>query len=235
MNFLGPWLPRFLSILCLCQLVATGLDGSWVQDARARWLGRFAFSLVGIATLSVMMSWLAFRFYKLPLPLGRTGIFLVPLCTLIAGIIAAVPARSVVSRWLSRGLMAVFACLALYSVLCLRLSYFKEYEWDADVKDVYSVMARLNHAYGVTDAGVTGLYVTVLNYYRVLSARETFPKFELETPELSVGRSIYVMDGVLWREFIDKEKLVVVYRGKFSDVVVAVKPHGPIPPTMIEP
>jgi hypothetical protein len=235
MNFLRPRLLPLLVILCFCQLVVTRLDDSWLQDDRARWLGRFGAALAGVATLSVIISWLAFRLYSLPLPLGRTGIFLVPLCTLLAGIIAAAPARSVGSQGLGRGLTAVFICLALHCLLCLRLSYFKEYEWDADVKDVYSVLARFNHTYGVADVGVTGLYVSALNYYRVLSKQETFPKFEKEVPELSVGRSIYVMSGVFWREFIDKEKLVVVYRGKFSEVVVAVKPDGPIPPTMIEP
>lgn len=235
MDFLRPRLPRYLLFLCLCKLVAIGLDGSWLRDARARWLGWFAASLAGVATLSMSISWLAFHFYGLLLPLGRTGIYLPPLCTLLAGVIAAAPARSVVSRWLSRGLTAVFLCVALYFVLCTRLSYFREYEWDADIKDVYSVMAQLNHTYGVADVGVTGLYVTALNYYRVLSGRETFPKFELETPELSAGRSIYVMDGAYWRNFIDRERLSIVYRGPFSGVVVAVKPDGPIPAAMVTP
>jgi hypothetical protein len=235
MNYLRVRLLPLLVILCCCKLVAIRLDGTWLQDARARWLGRFAVALAGIATVTLTIGWLAFHFYGLLLPLGRTGLFLAPLCTLLAGVIAAAPARSVVSQWLSRGLTAVFICLALYFVLCLRLSYFKEYEWDADVKDVYSVMARINHTYGVNDAGVTGLYITALNYYRELSNRETFPKFESETPELSPGRSIYVMNGVFWRDFIHQEKLAVVYRGKFSDVVVAVKPDGPIPAAMIEP
>jgi hypothetical protein len=126
-------------------------------------------------------------------------------------------------------------CAALYFVFCFRLSYFKEYEWDADIKDVYSVMARLNHAYGVTDVEAAGLYVTALNYYRVVSGQETFPKFELDTPEFSPGRSIYVINKVLERKFIDREKLTVVYRGKFTDIVVAVRPDGPIPLAMTHP
>jgi hypothetical protein len=115
------------------------------------------------------------------------------------------------------------------------LSYFKEYQWDADVKDVYSVLARSNHTYGVTDVNVTSLYVTALNYYRVLSRRETFPKFELEVPEISPGRSIYVMSGIAGREFIEKENLVIVYRGKSTDIVVAVQSSGRIPPIMLSP
>ena len=224
-NFL-PLVP-LLAVLCACQLVATRLGGAW--------LGRLAAALAGIVTLSAGMSWLAFRFYDLPLPLGRTGIYLVPLCTLLAAIIAAAPDQNRVSQWLRRGIAGVFICMACYFLLCLRLSYFREYKWNADVKEVYSVLARLNHTYGVTDAQATGLYVSSLNYYRALSRRETFPEFLLQNPELSAGNSVYVVDRVLAREFIDKEKLAVVYRGKFSEVVVAVQPDGPIPPVMIEP
>jgi hypothetical protein len=183
----------------------------------------------------VTISWLAFRFYHLPLPLGRTGIFLIPLCTLVAGAIGAAPARSVVSRWLRRGITAVLISMACYFLLCLRLTYFREYQFNADVKDVYSVLARLNHTYDVTDVGVTALYISSLNYYRVLSKRETFPEFELKVPELSAGKPIYVLSGVAWREFIEKERLMIVYRGNLSDVVVAVKPDGVIPGRVVEP
>ena len=85
-DFLAPFLPPLLAILCLCQLVVTKLDGSWRQDKRNRWLGRFAASLVAIIAVSVLLHWLAFRLYNLLLPAGRTGIFLVTLITLLAGL-----------------------------------------------------------------------------------------------------------------------------------------------------
>ncbi|HEY9139685.1 MAG TPA: hypothetical protein VIN93_02275 [Bryobacteraceae bacterium] len=235
MSFLRPLLPPVLVVLCFCRIVAAWLDGSWREDGRARWLGRFTAALAGIVTLCVLMHWLAFRFYRLPLPLGRAGIFLLPLCTLLGGVIVAAPARSLASQWLRRGLAAVSLCLALYFLLCLRLSYFKEYQWDADAKEVYSVLARYNHTYGITDVGTFDLYFPSLNYYRALSKRETFPEFKPEPPNPPADKSIYVMSRVNQRSFIDKEKLVVVYRGKFSDTVIAVKPDGPIPPTVIDP
>jgi hypothetical protein len=224
-----PWLLPLLGILCLCQLVVTRLEGSWMRDERARRLGRFAAALAGIAALSVLMHGLAFRLEKLPLPLGRTGIYLVPLCTLVAGIIAAGPAQSVISRWLRRGITTIFICLACYFLLCLRLNYFKDWDWDAEVKDVYPVLAQYNHTYGVTDVGTSWLYVAALNYYRELSNRESFPEFKATLPDPPLGQSIYVIHSVSEREFLEREKLVVVYRGKSSGVVVAVRPDGPIP------
>jgi hypothetical protein len=232
--FLKPWLLPVLGILCVVQLMVTRLDGTWLQDERARWLGRFAAVLAGIAALSVLLHWMMFRFAGFPLPQGRTGLFLVPLITLIAGIIAAAPARSVVSRWLSRALTAAFICLACYFVLCLRLTYFKEWEWDADVKDVYAVLARYNHTYGVKDVGMTWWYVSSLNYYRAVSQSETFVEFVPAVPEPSPGESLYVVHGLFDRDFLKQEKLVVVYRGKSTDVVVAVRPDGPIPAVGID-
>lgn len=236
LRFVQPQLLPALELLCAFQLAVVGFDGSWRRDARARWLAGLAAALLGIVTLSVTLSWLAFRLDDLLLPLGRTGIYFVPLCTLLAGTIAALPtAKYRISRWLSCGITAVLICLACYFLLCLRLSYFREYPSGADVKEVYSVLAKINHTYGVTDVNATGYYVDPLNYYAGLSKRETFPELKREDPELSAGRFVYVIDASIWRDFIEKEKLVVVYRGKFSTVVVAVRSDGPIPPAMIEP
>jgi len=217
MRFLKPRMLPALAILGVCQIVVT------------RRLGKLAAGLAGIVTLAVLMHWAAFRFDGLPLPLSRTGIFLLPLCTLLVGAIAAEPAGSLVSRWLRRGMTAVFICLACYFVLCLRLEYFKEYEYDRDVKDVYSVLARLNHNYGVTDVAASGVYASPLNFYRVASGRETFTEFRPTVGEFPVGKSIYVMDGPFEKKFIDREGLVVIYQGKSTAVVVAVKPGGRIP------
>jgi hypothetical protein len=221
MRFLKPRMLPALGILCVLQIVVT------------RRLGRLAAGLATIVTLTVILHWLAFRFDNLALPLSRTGIFLLPLCTLFAGAIAAAPTDSVVSRWLRRGMTAVFMCLACYFVLCLRLSYFKEYEYDRDVKDVYSVLARLNHSYGVTDVAASGVYASSLNFYRVASGKESFSEFRPVAGEFPSGKAMYVMDGPFDRKFIEREGLVVIYQGKSTAVVVAVRPDGRIPPVRI--
>jgi hypothetical protein len=224
-DFLRPLLLPLLAMLCAVQLAATRLERPWRKLAAA---------FAGVAVLSVLMHWLVFRIGKVPLPLGRKEMYLVPLLTAVAGMIAAAPSRTAVSRWLHRAIVAMFICLAGYYLLCLRLTYFEEWHWDADVKDVYPVLARLNHTYGVTDVGMSWYYVAALNYYREVSKRETFPEFTAPLPEPPPGKTIYVMNGLFEREFLEREKLVVVYRGKSTDVVIAVKPGGAIPATPIE-
>jgi len=219
MRFLKPRMLPALGVLCVCQIVVT------------RRLGKVSAMLAGIVTLAVVLHWVAFRFDRLPLPLSRTGIFLLPLCTLLVGAIAAAPTGS---QWLRRGMTAVFLCLGCYFVLCLRLEYFKEYEYDRDVKDVYAVLAGLNHKYGVTDVAASGVYASPLNFDRVASGKETFTEFRPTAGEFPVGKSIYVMDGTFDRKFIDREGLVVIYQGGSTAVVVAVKPGGRIPAIRIE-
>jgi len=218
MRFLKSRMLPALVILCVLQIVVT------------RRVGRLAAGIAGVVTLTVVLHWLAFRFDNLALPLSRTGIFLLPLCTLLVGAIAAAPSPSI----LRRGMTAVFMCLACYFVLCLRLNYFKEYEYDRDVKDVYAVLARLNHTYGVSDVVASGVYASSLNFYRVASGKESFPEFRPVAGEFPSGKAIYVMDGPFDRKFIEQERLVVIYQGESTAVVVAVRPDGPIPPVRID-
>jgi len=235
MTFLRPLLLPLFLILAGCRVVAAALDGAWRANPHARFLAKLAAALAAVIALSVLMHWLAFRFFRVPLPQGRAGLFFLPLCTLLGGVILAAPARSAASLWLGRALTAVSCCLACYLLLCLRLSYFKEYQWDADAKEVYSVLARFNHAYGVSEVGTFDLSFPALNYYRVLSQRETFPEFHPEPPDPSGDKPVYVLSGVNRRSFLEKEKLVVVYRGRYSDTVIAVRPGGPIPAVTIQP
>jgi hypothetical protein len=233
MRLLKPHMLPALGILCVCQAIATSMDGSW-RDERVRWLAGFAAALAFISAFSVLLHWLAFRIEKLPLPLSRTGIFLVPLCCLLAGAIAAAPARSVISQWLRRGIIALFICLACYFLSCLRLTYFKEYEYDADVKDVYAVLEQLRQKYGVTDVAAHGTYLSSLNFYRVAAKNNSFPPFVPVMDDHPVAKTINVLEVNYEKQFIDSEGLVVIYQGESTPIVIAVKPDGPIPPVRID-
>jgi len=225
MSYLKPVLLPLLGALCACQLLVTRVDGSWLRDARVRRLGRLASALTAIAAMAIFTHWVGFRLFGLLLPMGRTAIYLVPLFTLIAGIIAAVPARSWAGMWFHRGLIAVFFTLACYFLLCLRLTYFEEWRWDAEVKDVYPLLARYNHLDGVTDIGCSWYYTSSLNFYREASGRETIEEMKSGAEPIP-GKPVYVLHSVLDSEFINREGLAIVYRGAATDIVVAVRPEA---------
>ena len=228
MHSMAPFLIPALGILCACQLVVTRMN------ARARWLAKFAAALAFVLAFSLLLHWLAFRLDGILLPMSRTGIFLLPLCTLLAAVIAAMPATSVLSLWLRRAITAAFVCLACHFLLSLRLTYFKEYEYDADVKDVYIVLEQLKRNYGVTDVAAHGTYLSSLNFYRVASPNDGFPEFTPVMDDNPVSKTINVLEGTYEKGFIERDGLAVIYQGESTGVVIAVRPGGPIPPLRID-
>jgi len=106
-----------------------------------RWRPRVSCVLLAILGATVGAHWLLFKCFHVLMPMDRTAIWIVPLCVLAIG--AAATGR--------RGLTAMLFAMSFYFVLCLRLNYFKEWAWDADVNRIYPVLARYNHTYGVRD------------------------------------------------------------------------------------
>ena len=214
MRFLKSRMLPALVILCVLQIVMT------------RRVERLAAGIAGVVTLTVVLHWLAFRFDNLALPLSRTGIFLLPLCTLLVGAIAAAPAPSILRRGMAAGNRVSVLSRLLLRALPPALLFQGSTNTIRDVKDVYAVLARLNHTYGVSDVVASGVYASPLNFYRAASGKESFPDFKAVAGEFPSGKAMYVMDGPFDRKFIEQEGLVVIYQGASTAVVVAVRPAG---------
>jgi hypothetical protein len=145
------------------------------------------------------------------LPRDRTAIWIVPLVTLAIGAAAA-------NR---RALTAMLYVMSFYYLLCLRLTYFKEWSWDADVNRIYPVIAWYNHTYGITDVESNWAYVASLNFYRLQSGRESFDEIP-GPPERSPGHALYVLNWPYDEAFAKSQHLRVVYRAPNTDAAVAV-------------
>ena len=125
--------------------------------------------------------------------------------------------------------MACLFLTATYFVFCLRLTYFREWQYQADLKKVYDVVACYNHSRNVRDVETGWWYHGGSNFYRMLSGRETFAPFTSSQPHPS-GRPLYILNGVFEQDFIAAEQLKIVYRGESTDIVVAVRPELADPP-----
>ena len=206
---LGPWLLGALGILCAAHVAVVR--------------PRIAL-LAGVTASAAGFSWLAFLILGLPLPLGRTGLYFVPLITLMAGSIAAAPTYGVsFANALRRCITLGFVCLAAYFLLCLRVSYFREYIWNADIEEIHRVLASLHER----DIQPAGIYQTALNYYREVYGPERLPEFHIVIPEITPGHAVYVLDATYWQDFIAQEHLVVIYKGPHSNAVIARKEPRP--------
>ncbi|MCC6364965.1 MAG: hypothetical protein IT165_15720 [Bryobacterales bacterium] len=232
----NPWVFRILQlcrpavlplfgVLCLWQIGLIARNIRIFADPHIRRLAVFGGVAAAIFVTALSMHWLAFRLFHLLLPKERTAIFFVPLFTLMAAIAVEMTTPGVAGRCTRAGLIAVMGFTASYFLFCLRLSYFKEWKWDAEVNQVYPVLSYYNHTYGVQDVGTSWMYVAALNFYRTLSGRERFTEFSSAAPTAPPrGKAAYVLHAVLDREFLEREGLKVVYHGQLSDVVVAVRP-----------
>ena len=232
-GFVERFLLPALGILCLCKLILASLNREWPHNAQAR----LTVSVAGILIVTLVGHYLGFRLGNIPLPLSRTGIFLLPLCTLLVALIAASPTKVALSRVLNNGITLVFLCFAVHCLLCLRSTYFKEYEWGADVKDVYRVIEQLNQTYGVQDFAANGFYRSSLNFYRAVSGTHAFPPLPSYPNDrhLPPGKPAYVLRESYYQDFIAQQRLAIVYRGRMTEVAVAVPPNGPIPPLPFNP
>ena len=105
----------------------------------------------------------------------------------------------------------------------MRLTYFAEFRYDADLKKVYAALADYNHDYCVDRVESDWFYTSSLNFYRLVSGRESFSEFQ-RAYVLPEDAQVYVLEANIDRKFIDAQKLTVVFHGDSTEAVIAVRP-----------
>jgi hypothetical protein len=201
------WIER--SSACLLPLLFALAAWQWVRRRNPA-----VHALLAIVAAALAAHCLALAFFHVLLPRDRTAIWLVPLLTLAIG--AAATGR--------RALTVMLYVMSIYFLLCLRLTYFKEWGFDADVNRVYPVIAWYNHTYGVTDVASSWLYSASLNFYRLQSGRESLDEIP-GSLQPAAGHSLYVLNWAFDEAFLKEQHLRVVYRAPDTDAVVAIRPQ----------
>jgi hypothetical protein len=196
--------------------------------ARATVRGAAPAVIAGAAlTITLCCHQLLFWLYGILLPLDRTGLYIALFLFLLAGVAAAIPLDSFQGRITARAMTAVLALIACYSIGCLRLTYFKEWQYDADMKKVYSVLAYYNRTYGLTDVSVNWRYLAAINAYRELSGHETLHQL-IPAPnkvnEYPAGYQAYVVFYPWDWGFTKREGLKLVYHDPFTGNAVVIRP-----------
>lgn len=215
--------PLLLPALCVMGIGLIFLAFRNQAAGCGQWLTRFSGMLIAILTLSLAVHWLSFRLFGLLLPKERTALYVPPLCVLILGAGAAAPVLSRLQALWRRGLVGMLFLVGVYFLLCLRLTYFKEWRWNADVKDVYTVLSCCNQSYGLREIASSWCYVAPLNFYRQLGG-EAIDEL-VSTPAYPADRQAYVLTYAFDHGFIEKHGLKIIFRGQSTDVVVAVRPE----------
>ena len=114
----------------------------------------------------------------------------------------------------------IFVTIFIYAS-CFRISHFREWAWDADVKEAYLTISDIQQRCGGNcTAFANGLFAGSMNFYRSLPGGEHFPEFEV-TGTVIPGRDLYVLLADVNADFIRDNRLTVLQRGASTALVVA--------------
>jgi hypothetical protein len=221
---LKPFLFPALGVACALCLIGFAVYRPWRQGGPARTAMAYCAGLFGFVAVLLAVLYVAFRAFGIKLPVERHALYLVPLCTLFVGAVAATPATAVWTRWARRFLLGILLLIAGYDLSCLRLTHFREWRWNADSERVFWVVDYYHRVYGANSIAINWKCIAVLNFYREFYGRNDLPEFA-PSPEPPPGRQVYVLDYPFEQQTLKSYNLRVVYRGELSEMAVAIDPR----------
>jgi general stress protein CsbA len=178
--------------------------------------------LAAVIVVTLTLHWMLFRTLHLLLPKDRTALFFLPLFTLLFGALTADRPKGV-PRFAGGATLAV---AGIYFLCCLRLTYFKEWKYDADAKNLYRIVDDLNRRCGIDDPFVEWHYSASLNFYRALHGNRKLPHFESGFVPFPVGRLAYVYWHYHGVVFVQQQGLKVIYADPKSQADIAIRSCG---------
>jgi hypothetical protein len=212
-----------IGALAMCCAIFIFRERAALRRSGFGWQLDFALVIAGSGVFAFSLHWFCFRLFGVLLPRARTAMYLVLFATLVVGLITAVPVMSKPGRT-CRGLLAsILFVMAVYFVLCLRLTHFQQWQFDSECNRVFQVAEDYGERLGVKEIPSHWFYVSSLNFYARLSGRATtFYRVSCA----STDKRLYVLYYPEDQQFIRSHGLRIVFHGQISDVVVALKP-GP--------
>jgi len=223
-QLLREWILPVTGVVASVQLIWIVRERAWRGSPHTAWLCALGSLVSAVVVLVVLEHMLAYRLFQLLKPVSRTGLYFLPLVTLSVGIAAAIPASSRGAAVCRSVLIGVLCILGVYYLLCMRLMYFEEWGYQADLNQAYKVVACYNHERNIQDVEVGWEYIAGMNFLRAASGRETFGPFG-GTMQHTTGHQMYILEGNLERDFITAQGLKVVFKGDITQMVVAVPPE----------
>jgi hypothetical protein len=180
--------------------------------------------LCAIAIVTFLLHWLAFHAARIPLPSDRTALPFVLLWVLIFGVALSLRFQTERRDFIRSGAIVILIATAVYFTGCLRLGPFRQWNFDADTKQLYWVVSDLRTRCGITSFGIDWKYSSALNFYRLAYRNTSIPNFDTEdTSNLPSDRSAYVISSVDSGDFIQQQHLHVIYHSREADSAVAIR------------
>ena len=217
----------FLFILCCLLSGLFALQALWQNRAGEKplanhliiWLFIFVVILV-----TLVFHGFAFILFGVLLPAERTGIFFVPLATLLVCITVENCSAAKLQRLFKYvGRISFFLIISCF-LLSFHTTYFREWRYDSGSKEVY---LALRSAYGKSRAGIgiNWLFEPGLNFYRVYYKDVNLPLFTRDKPKNWQTYFVLLPESSekdLW--FVLKHHIHILFNHPHSAAVVGIKP-----------
>ncbi|MEP6963526.1 MAG: hypothetical protein ABI995_15705 [Acidobacteriota bacterium] len=188
--------------------------------------GRMRFAAVagGAAVAALLIHWTAFHTIGLLLPKERTGIFFVPLTFVAMAAIVTLPSDGRMSRWLRGAFTVALLGIAINNIACMRLNYFREWNWNQESRLVHQVLTCLHEKEKVQAVASGWPFVSVLNFYRQTMPRDTYATVP-DTSNNPEHVEVYVLEPMINPDLIEPKHLKVAWHGSATKATIALPPE----------
>ena len=202
-------------------LILSGQRRPWHADVRARILG--AGSLASIVVIALICHWIQFKLFRVPLPLERTSIWIVPLVIACVGLIFSVTPSGLIQRVVRTVGISSLLMLGIYFAGELRDSFFNLWRSSAEVQAAFPTIQDLCRRRNVTEVASAFNLTPSLKFYKIFykADQPNFSNFD----KMPSDKIVYVLEESQFGDFIRNEGLRVAWRGTVSDLVVLERPE----------
>jgi hypothetical protein len=217
-----------VAVFGIAYLLLIVADRRCLKNFQAKSRLVLAASAMTILILSVAACWMQFMFLRIPLPLERVSIWVVPLVMLSFGsAVAALPFDSLsplrrISLAMRNFGIAIVAISSIYFIGEIRDSYFRLWKEGAEVKEAFPAIIGAARRAGVNVVASDWFVTSPLRFYKVLHKVEDieFINFENITQDPCVYVVVPSRGG---GEILQAKDSQVVWRGAISGMVVVVR------------
>jgi len=213
-------------IACLLLIVADRRRLKKNSEAKSRLV--LAASAMTILILSVAACWIQFKLLRIPLPLERASIWVVPLAMLSFGSTVAALPFAPLSLWRRISLavrdfgIAIVAISAVYFIGEIRDSYFRLWKDGAEVKEAFPVIIGAARRAGVNVVASDWFVTSPLRFYKVPHNGEGINFIEFEN--IKQNPCLYVVvPSRGGGEILRAKDSQVVWQGAISGMAVVLR------------
>lgn len=158
------------------------------------------------------------RFFGLPYPHGRTGLYLILLTTLCGLILWRMLHSRSAPRWATLSIGLALSLLVAQYVVFLQTKHYTEWRYASSVKEVMAIL-RFRPSAGPVRVAASPFLEPSLNFYRKLWRMNWMAPVRREKPDREATHYVLLTED---HGLIVRRRLRVLFEDPFSGVVLAV-------------